>query len=189
VRLRRGFKTEANEIALEVRQEMKLRPTDPLDPLRLAEHLEIPVIPLSSLRREAPVMVRQFSRIDRSAFSAITVFEGTARVIVHNDSHSPGRQASNLAHELSHGLLLHPPRPALDGRGCRDWNQEQEHEATWLAGALLVPDQAALLIARQRLSLSQAADLYGVSEQMMKFRLSVTAAVVRVGRTRPYRSS
>lgn len=186
MRLRQGFKTEANEIALEVRQEMQLRPTDPLDPLRLAEHLAIPVIPLSGLNREAPEMVRHFSRIARSAFSAITVFDGTARVIVHNDSHSAGRQASNLAHELSHGLLLHPPRPALDGRGCRDWDQEQEGEATWLAGALLVPDEAAILIVRQGLSLPRAAHLYGVSEQMMKFRLSVTAAAVRVGRARRY---
>jgi Zn-dependent peptidase ImmA (M78 family) len=188
VRLRRGFKSEANEIAREVRLELKLRPTDPLDPLRLAEHLAIPIIPLSTLGREAPAMVRHFSRIDRSAFSAITVFDGTARVIVHNDAHRAGRQASNVAHELSHGLLLHPPRPALDGRGCRDWDQEQEAEANWLAGALLVPDEAAIVIVRRGLSLAEAAEVYGVSEQMMRFRLNVTGATLRVNRARRYQS-
>ena len=43
--LRRGFKKDANAIALEIRQELELRPTDPLEPLQLAEHLAIPVIP------------------------------------------------------------------------------------------------------------------------------------------------
>ena len=185
--LRRGFKSEAEGIAREVREELGLRPVDPLAPLKLAEHLEIPVIPLSALRREAPAMVRHFSRIDRSAFSAITIFDGPARVIVHNDSHSVGRQSSNLAHELSHGLLLHPPRPPLDGYGNREWNQEEELEADWLAGVLLVPDEAALLIVRRELSVSAAADVYGVSEPMMRFRLNMTGAKVRVQRAGRYR--
>lgn len=132
-------------------------------------------------------MVVQFSRVDPSAFSAITVFHGTERIIVHNDCHSAGRQASNLAHELSHGLLLHPPRPALDGRGCRDWEHIEELEADWLAGTILVPDEAAILIARRGLTVAQAAKLYGVSEKMMTFRLNVTAARVRVARAQAYR--
>lgn len=185
--LRRGFKSEANGIALEVRRELKLRPPDPLDPFQLAEQLAIQVIPLSDFASAAPAMFRHFSRVDRSAFSAITVFaDRSKRVIIHNDSHSGGRQASNVAHELSHGLLHHPPRAALDGRGCRDWDQTQEHEAQWLAGALLVPDEAAILIARQELSVVRAAKTYGVSEQMMTFRLNVTAARVRVTRARHF---
>lgn len=187
MRLRRGFKSEANGIALEIRNELELLPTDPLDPLKLAEHLAIPVIPLSAFKRQAPTMVRQFERVDRSAFSALTVFDGTARIIVHNDSHTAGRQASNVAHEISHGLLLHPPRPALDGGGCRDWDHEQEDEANWLAGALLVPDEAAMVIVRRRLSVGDAARLYGVSESMMTFRLNVTAARVRVMRAARHR--
>ena len=134
MRLRWGFKSEANALAREVRRELGLRPTDRLDPFQLAEHLAITVIALSALRSEAPGMVKHFSRMDLPAFSAITVFEGTTRVIVHNDFHSPGRQASNVAHELSHGLLLHPPKPALNSSGCRDWDEDKEHEANWLAG-------------------------------------------------------
>lgn len=186
MKLRRGFKSEANGIAREVRRELRLRPPDPLDPHKLADHLSIPVIPLSDLKHESPATVKHFSRIDRSAFSAVTVFDGPSRTIIHNDSHSAGRQASNLAHELSHGLLLHPPRPALNGQGCRDWDQEQELEANWLAGTLLVPDEAAVLVVRRGLSVAQAAEVYAVSEQMMKFRLNVTAAAVRVNRSRRY---
>ncbi len=185
--LRRGFKSEANGIAREIREELRLRPADPLDPWILADHLAIPVLPLSDLREDAPVTVRHFSRVAQAAFSAVTVFEGTSRLIVHNDSHSPGRQSSNLAHELSHGLLLHSPKPALDGGGCRDWDQDLELEANWLAGALLIPEEAALLIVRRELTTTQAAQVYGVSEVMVKFRLNVTAAGMRVDRGRRHR--
>ncbi len=184
--LRRGFKTEANAIAREIRHELKLRSDDPLDPWALAGHLDIPVWCLSDYQSEAPQMVKHFTRVEQGVFSAITVFDGTARVIVHNDSHSRGRQASNLAHELSHGLLLHPPAPALDEGGCRDWDKTLESEATWLGGALLISDEAAVLIARQGWTVSDAAARYGVSERMMKWRLDITAARTRVTRASRY---
>ncbi len=178
---RRGFKTEANEIAQEVRSELHLRPIDPLDVWALARHLEIPVHPMSVLRERAASAFHHFSHVSPSVFSAVTVFDGpTKRAIYHNDIHSPERQASNLAHELAHGLLLHPPTPAIDDRGCREWDQTIEDEANWLGGVLLITEQAALLIARKGLSLSKAAAIYRVSEQMVRFRLNVTAAQQRV---------
>ncbi len=183
--LRRGFKTEANEIALEVRSELGLRPIDRLDAWALARHLDIPVHPLSALRQQAPAALRHFSEVHPAVFSAVTVFNGaTNRAIYHNDAHSPVRQASNLAHELAHGLLLHPPTPALDDRGCREWDRDIEDEATWLGGALLITEQAALSIVRRGLSMSQAAAIYGVSEQMVGYRLNLTAARRRVKVTR-----
>ena len=178
--LRRGFKSEANEIAREVRGELGLKLADPLDPLLLAVHLEIPVIALSELAADAPSGTHHFLHVAREVFSAVTVFSGTERVIVHNDSHSPGRQSSNIAHELSHGLLLHPATPALGPGGCRDWDPMVEQEAEWLAGALLISEEAALWIARQGLTLDQAASHYGVSRQMIQFRLNVTGARRRV---------
>jgi Zn-dependent peptidase ImmA (M78 family) len=184
VDLRRGFKTEANDIAREIRQELRLAPTERLNPWTLARHLEIPVEPLGLMTEDVAFAVAHFTVGDPSAFSAVTVFCGLARRIVHNDAHSLERQASNLAHELSHALLLHPPTPALDDRGCRDWDPELENEATWLGGALLVSEEAALLVVRQGLSLQAAAQRYRVSEPMMRFRLNVTGAHARVARAR-----
>jgi Zn-dependent peptidase ImmA (M78 family) len=163
---------------------MGLSAMAPLDPWALAEHLEIPVMPLTSLSDAAPNAVRYFSSINSSEFSAMTVFlNRTRRVIVYNDAHSNGRQSSDVAHELSHGLLLHHPRPALNGQGCRNWNDDVEDEAQWLAGALLISEEAALSIAKRRLPLEQAATAYGVSEQMVRWRLAMTGAYKRLART------
>jgi len=178
--LRRGFKSEANAIAREIRHELGLKLVDPLDPRLLAAHLEIPIVPLSEFRAAAPPAVSHFLTHDKSSFSAVTVFRGPARLIVFNDGHTDGRQASDLAHELSHGLLLHPPVRALDHRGCRDWDAEKEEEANWLAGALLISDEAAIAIAQAELSLDEAARKYGVSRPMVQFRLNVTGAKKRV---------
>jgi hypothetical protein len=41
-------------------------------------------------------------------------------------------------------MLLHDPTPTLDDRGCRWWNQNIGDEAQWLAGALLLTEDAAL---------------------------------------------
>lgn len=180
--MRRGFKSEANHIARQIRDELSLPRTAPLDVRSLATHLGIPVLPLSTLHTDAPKAVELFLRTDMATFSGLTVFEGPRRTIVFNDAHVAGRQASDIGHELAHGLLHHQPTRALDGRGCRQWNSEIEDEATWLSGALLVPEEAALLIVRRGWSLAQAAAEYGVTAKMAQFRINVTGARKRVAR-------
>jgi len=185
---RRGFKTEANDIAREIRGELKLGPLAPLDPRVLADWLEIPVHGLSEFVAVAP-SVAYLRDVEPDAFSAVTVFFGRSRKIVYNDAHTLARQNSDIGHEVAHGLLLHPPTPALDDKGCRNWNQDIEDEATWLAGALLVTEDAALSIARRGLSRAEAAEQFNVSEQMIQFRLNATGAIKRVQRARRSRAS
>lgn len=177
----RGFKSAANKLAADVRADLGIGPFDHLDPRRLAAWLAIPIIDMSSLEAAAPA-VKHLLQVEPEVFSAATVFAGPRRTIVHNDGHSPARQNSNLCHELSHGLLQHPRTPAMDDSGCRIWNQDIEDEANWLAGCLLIPEPAALAIARGRWSIAEAAARFGVSEAMIRFRLNTTGAVARVSR-------
>jgi len=183
--LRRGFKTEAKSLADEVRTELGVDACDALDPHTLAENLLIPIWSLSEFAEDHPTIGHLLTG-EPELFSAVTVFAGTRRTIVHNDSHSGGRQNSNLAHELAHGLLRHPPTPTLDNTGCREWNQDIEDEASWLAGVLLVPEPATLAIAQGRWTKTEAALRFGVSPQMIQFRLNATGAVRRVQRSRQY---
>ena len=188
-KLRRGFKTEAEALAKEVRAELGLAKLDRLDPYHLANHLEIPVVGLSELPQDLSG-AQHFLSVERETFSAVTVFDGHRRMIVHNDSHFPTRQNSNLTHELAHGLLLHEPAPALDSlTGCRNWNDTNESEAAWLGGVLLITNDMALAVARGRLTRKQALERFGVSERMLNWRLSVTGAYKRATRERTWRSN
>lgn len=182
---RRGFKTEANDIAREIRQELKLGSIDPLNPWLLAKHLDIEIIKMSDLGDQAPSAVRLFGVTHTSAFSAVTVFRGMERTIMHNDSHTPGRQASDIAHEEAHSLLLHPPTPAINAHGCRNWNQDHEDEASWLGAVLLVPEAVTLHVVRQGIPLDAAAEQYGVSIELMRWRINMTGAHRRVRRGSP----
>jgi len=122
--VRWGFKSQANAIARKVRVELALGDAAPLDPWKLADHLAIQVLQLSSFGDAAPDATRHFLNVDTGAFSAVTVFAGSTRCVVLNDAHSRKRQASDLAHELAHALLQHPATPPLDQHGCRNWDED-----------------------------------------------------------------
>ncbi|MDE0235868.1 MAG: ImmA/IrrE family metallo-endopeptidase [bacterium] len=184
MQLRRGFKTEAADLASEIRGELGLGPFDRLDPHTLAQHLAIPTLPLSALEDQC-VGASYLLSEEPDVFSACTVFDGRHRVIVFNDFHSKARRNSSLAHELSHGLLLHEPTPALDGvTGCRIWDPTKEDEADWLAGVMLVTEDMALAVARGRFTRQEAQTRWGVSKQMLTWRLNMTGAYKRVQRAR-----
>lgn len=172
---RRGFKTEAEQLAVHLRTELGIGLYRRLDPFALAEHLAVPVWALEDLP-DVHAAVQVLHGPEIAAFSAMTVFDGTSRVIVHNTAHTPARQASNLCHELAHGALLHPASPALNAFGCREWDGAIESEATFLAGALLIPSKAIWWAAKQRQPREEIAEQYGCSVEMVQMRLNMTGA-------------
>ena len=184
-----GFvKKHVNDSAIVARAELGLGPRDPLNPLALAESLLIPVANLSSLRGIKDSGAEYFLDTETNAFSAVTVFSGAKRHIVHNDAHIIPRQNSNICHEISHGLLFHEPTPALTVDGIRDWDQVMEDEATWMAGALLLPEEAVLNAVRNNQSELDVSLKYGVSKKMVLWRINETGARMRVQRERSRRS-
>jgi hypothetical protein len=185
--LRRGFKAEAEEYAKEFREELGLEEDSPLCPRQLAAHLDIPVYPLSSYKEILPEAVSCLQGKERRSFSAATVFRGRRRAIIYNDANTPGRQASDIAHELAHGILGHRPGPPLSEDGCRNFDRRLEDEANSLGTTLLIPRAVALRIAWRRMSVEDAALEYGVSEAVVRMRLNLTGARFIVERTRARR--
>ncbi len=173
-KLRRGFKTDAERIAVATRQELGLTVHDRLDCYTLADHLGIPILSLGELYRDGAALVSIGALMeDEAKFSALTVCAGTRRLIIYNPAEHPGRHANSLAHELSHILLEHPPAPALEG-GCRRWAGLYEEEADWLAGALLVPRDGAMVFAARGDTLQDGARHFGVSVTLYRWRVNVT---------------
>jgi Zn-dependent peptidase ImmA (M78 family) len=181
--VRRGFKTQARDLAAEVRTEIGLTALEPLDPWRLAEHLEIPVWALSSYEASIPDAVTFLAQKETGAFSAMIACQGLRRVIIYNDGHALTRQRADISHELAHALLLHQPHPALDGRPPH-YDEAQEEEARWLGGVLLVTDEFCLAACRDGVKVPEAAMHLGISQQLMQWRMNMSGARRRVARAR-----
>jgi hypothetical protein len=183
--VQRGFKTQCERTATSIRDELDLSAIEPLDPRALANHLEVPVHPISCLRGAGvAAAVRHVRSGERKVLSAMTIFPNYPRphrVVLYNDANTPGRQNSDITHELAHGLLLHDPRHPIVS-GCRDYNKAEEDEAAWLSGCLLIPRAAALHIARTGSPEHVAAEKYGVSADMVRFRVNATGARKQVAR-------
>jgi Zn-dependent peptidase ImmA (M78 family) len=168
---RRGFKAQANRIAVRVRESLGLNVTDPINPELVCCHYDIELIKLSSLGIDCHMLLTSGS----SDFSAVTVPRGIDTAIVHNDSHNKFRQHSNICHELAHCFLGHEYAPPLTGDGELNTNGGIEDEAAFLSGCLLITNEAANHILYNGLY-DQAQQIYGVSQRMLDYRLRVSGA-------------
>lgn len=173
--MKHGFKARAERMALAERGALGLTERCRLDPARLAESKGYPVVVLSALADVPPAAVARLQCDDVEAFSAAAVVLGAHALIVVNDAHTPERQVNSVAHELAHLLLGHEPGIAFGDYGSRTLTGEIEQEADWLAGCLLVPGSGIrATMAACGGSLDAAANHYGVSLQLMRWRFNKT---------------
>lgn len=172
--MRRGFKAEAERIASRVRRQMGVSATEALDTRALARHAGAEVRDaqeLTSLER-----LEELEAIQPGAFSACTFTIGDRHVIVYSPLSSPGRTQSDIAHEVAHLLLGHEVNTVkrIGDLSFYTCNPDEEQEATWLAGCLLLPRPLLLRAARQRMDSEAISEAFEVSEQMAAFRLRTT---------------
>lgn len=176
---RHGFKTWAENTALATRRRLGLRPTDPIDLKSLASHLGARVIAPEEVPDIEQAVLDTLLKKDPRSWSAITIRSEGQIVIVVNSSHTKARQASNLAHELSHLLIGHGGSKmgiSPDGLLLTAYDKQQEEEAGWLAGCLLLPRAACVHIKKKRLADAVSTKEYGVSPEMLRFRLNASGA-------------
>jgi Zn-dependent peptidase ImmA (M78 family) len=188
---RRGFKTSSEESSQKIRRKLQVAPQAPVDPAIIAELLSIPVLKPEQLT-ELPCDVRnRLLRNHSDTWSAITVSDGNMHLIVLNPMHSATRSNSSLAHEIAHVILGHEPSIMFvtpkSGVALRTHNKEQEEEANWLAGCILLPRDALLHIRRIGLADDQACKVYGVSNAMFRFRINATGVDVQLRRSKKNR--
>lgn len=180
-----GFKAKANRIALGVRKQLGLMSQAPINVYALADHLGISVVPLSAFNHWCTAQVTQLTKHDSAGFSASLISFGDGRrMIIVNDDHSPARQNSDIAHEIGHTLLAHPLEVLSSMMGCRDFDPDLEDEANHLAGYLLVSNEAAWRIVSSGMGREVALATYGVSNQMLEWRLNMSGARQRLRRSR-----
>ncbi|HXK17943.1 MAG TPA: ImmA/IrrE family metallo-endopeptidase, partial [Polyangiaceae bacterium] len=127
--------------------------------------------------------VRHFLGKGRSAFSAATIHVSRfKRLIITNPAHATTRQMSSVCHELGHIVLDHEAEAPLQVTGSRTWNGVPEREADWLAGCLLIPNDAAHAAARSGRTDEDVAAAFGVSRSLAAWRMNTSGARIRAKR-------
>jgi hypothetical protein len=182
--LRHGFKAEANRISLRLRVGLGLASHAPIDLKRAAGLFGALVVSLEDLRDAAEDAVRHLTEVEPGAFSAVTIpLSDTERVIIYNHTHSPGRQNSNIAHEIAHLALGHEFTLPIDTTGSRIIDRDIEEEANWLGPTILISNEAALHILREEIDALTACGLYGVSAEVLRMRINASGARIRLRRS------
>lgn len=177
MKLPRGFKASANRISVGLRHQLKLPSWAPIDLHDLAEKLGLILVPITDFSEACPKQLEHLIENDAGAFSALLLPVGNGRrIVLYNDANSPGRRNSDLAHEISHALLAHRPSVLFNGAGCRDFDPGTEAQANCLAGHILIPDEAARRIVYGDQITHAVCETYGVSRQMLEYRLNASGA-------------
>ena len=174
-----------------MRSDLGLNPADPMDPRRLAEHLNIALWTPHDVDGLEKSYLKILLEDDADSWSAVTVSINSTHVIIRNPTHSLARQASDLYHELAHILLGHKgARVDIGPDGhllLNTFNKSQEDEANWLAGCLLLPRPALVRIRSHHMSEAQVRQVYWASGQMLRFRLQMTGVDLQIRRSRQRR--
>ena len=120
----------------------------------------------------------QLTQIDKNSWSAFTLRIGANHLVVYNSAQSPPRINSVIMHELAHITLGHELHDAHLSEGGHlvpsNYNQDQEHEADWLGGTLLLPRPALVKIKLKGMDDLQAMQHYQASEEMLTWRIRMT---------------
>jgi len=174
----RGFKSWCETVSVQRRKALELKPVDPLRPDRLAASLGVATHGVEDVPGLDADSRNVLLGTGADSWSAVTITDGTQSVIVLNSAHSKARSASDLMHELSHLIVGHKPTQVVvseDGALLLNtYDKQQEDEANWLSGCLLLPRPALLWMKKRRMTRDGAASHFGVSLQMLTYRIQVT---------------
>lgn len=188
--LRRGFKAEAERLAKDIWTAMQLEPGDRMDSATLAEHLGCFVRPADALVDIEKL--KELRAIQEDAFFACTFkLPGGRHAIVFNPLVEETRRNSDLAHEVAHIVLGHQLSrlERLDGVAFLSCDKQQEDEAAWLSGCLLLPRFALLHDLTRSLHPEGIARTRILSREMVDYRIRVTGVARQLASPRPRRSS
>lgn len=172
--LPRGFKANAERESVRLRSELGLRPSQALDIIRLASHMDVRIVSASDLVDVS--RLDELERIQAYSFSAATFEISGRKIIVTSPLRTPGRLASDIAHELSHLALKHQLSEVreIGGVPFRTCRPDEEEQATAFGGTLLLPRPLLLAAARQGLGPEEIAKKFNVTIEMARFRYNST---------------
>jgi Zn-dependent peptidase ImmA (M78 family) len=176
--LKRGFKSQCERRAIELRRQMGRKPIDPLAAAHVAQHHNVAVWSPGNVNGVPAIDLNHLLGPGAQEWSAFTLRIVERHLIVVNTAQSPRRQNSVIMHEMAHIILGHELHGGTVSSGghliVSNYNQDQEDEAAWLGGTLLLPRPALVWMRRRSLADDDAATYFGVSPDLLKWRIRMT---------------
>lgn len=174
-------------MSVAARQQLGINPLGPLDPMLYAKHVGVHILTFDEL--SLPLKARrQLLEVDHTSWSGMTIRESGHVGVLVNPTHSPERQASTMMHELSHVVLKHVPvRIDISAAGIlliSEYSEDDEDEADWLSGALLLPRDALKHYREQGWAPTKIATHFCVSSQMYEWRIRMTGIEIQMRRAK-----
>lgn len=182
--MRRGFKANAEKKSLALREEIGINVKEPLDCYKLGNHLGITIVPLTKFQ-ELGLSSSQLKLFGKDngykEFSATILDTPHGYLMIYNHFHSKARIKSSMAHETAHVVCDHKFSSVEYGFGLiREFPKEQEEEADWLAGCLVLPRNSIVWAVREGMNQSEMASHFGISPQMVRWRYNLTGIAKQV---------
>ncbi len=184
---RRGFKSQCERRSVEFRKQVGAAPTAPMLARDLARVIGVTVWSTTQIAGISREHLDVLNDQADDSWAALTMRVGASNLIVYKPVQSAGRRNNAVMHELAHIILGHELAQAclLDDGSLvpGNFDQEQEDEADWLAGTLLLPRSALMLIRERHLVDSDACLEYGVSQDMLNWRIRMTGIDYQLSRS------
>ncbi len=182
--MKKGFKTWCENKSVEIRQGLGIHAHGPLPYDVLAQHMRIPICSADGLPLPRAVKHQLFVS-DKRSWSALSVPIEDSHVVLFNPTTTSARRTSSIMHELAHVIRDHKTTKFYTLRGTdlriRNFDPEQEEEADWLGGCLLLPRTALLHALRKRLPNTEIQAIYGVSAELLRMRINKTGVKKQLG--------
>lgn len=184
--MRRGFKSEAEKMAAVARTLVGVPEDFPLPARTLARAMGVVVIGPREIPGIPEPLATQMLFEFAKNWSGVTIPVEGQTVIIHNTTHNPARQESNVMHELAHLICEHKPA-RIDPPGKLPWasrsfDREQEEQAAWLGGCLQLPRVGLVSSLAKNLDNLAIGIRFGASPEMVRFRRNTSGVDFQLAR-------
>lgn len=176
-KFKRGFKKEAEEWGLKIREEMGLSKFSPLDAFALAKHKKIPLFTFDEILCDFEAE-RNLLNNHPLVSALYTINSDRQKIILYKNTDSSARQQSSIMHEIAHIFLEHTvPKDLLNLAnqfGLTYNNELQENEAKFLGGCLQLTKPSLFASLKKNMTHLEIAEKYFASIEMVNYRINIS---------------
>jgi hypothetical protein len=187
IKFQYGFKKWADETSIKFRADLNIKAHEPLCAFKLSDFLKIPIFTPENFSNLEKHHLDNLLGKGKEHWSAVTIpVSELGNIIIHNPTHSPLRQQSNIMHELAHVICGHKVSNEVIETGLigflRNHDIKQENEADWLGSSLQLPRQSLIWALKNNMTNDEISEYFNASIEMVKYRINITGVKKQIAR-------